>query len=136
MESKSIRILKRRKSLGLTQAELAIKVGVSRVAVGNWESDPDVEIGGEKLLNLSEALQMSPHKIIFGLDKKTLPPDPEKPINTILNALFDLVIAGDIKFRKGADPKESANYIYKKIFDIETDDQINTLTEKSGTFNQ
>lgn len=134
MESKSTRILKRRKSLGLTQAELALKVGVSRVAVGNWESDPDVEIGGEKLLNLSDALKMSPHKIIFGLDKKTIPADPEKATNSILNALFDLVIAGDITFRKGAAPKESATYIYKKLFDIETDDQLKMESEKDGTY--
>lgn len=115
MESKSTRILRQRKALKLSQSELASKVGVSRVAIGNWESDPDVEIGGEKLLNLADALGISPHYIVFGKEKAPIDVDLESMRNHVVEGLFDLVISSDISIKKGTDPKDLANFLLNKF---------------------
>ncbi|MGY8897757.1 MAG: helix-turn-helix domain-containing protein [Flavobacteriales bacterium] len=116
MESKNTRILRLRKSLGLTQADVAKLVGVSRVAIGNWESDPDIEIGGEKLLLLCSALKKSPQYIIFGKDGPIHIDEQSHTLKQLVNGLFDLVISGEITIRTGGDPEAIANHLYRKVF--------------------
>lgn len=50
----------------LTQQQLANKVGVSRVAISQWESDPTVEIAGKNLNKLSQALGCTAAWILEG----------------------------------------------------------------------
>ncbi|MFH8134843.1 helix-turn-helix domain-containing protein [Pantoea osteomyelitidis] len=64
-ESAGDRIRARRKELKLTQKALAAKVGVSHVAVSQWEKDETVP-RGENLLRVSEALGCAPAWIVDG----------------------------------------------------------------------
>lgn len=59
------RIRARRKELKLSQVKLAFLVGVSNVAVSQWERD-ETEPTGDNLLSLSSALECQPQFIIRG----------------------------------------------------------------------
>ncbi|SPP31683.1 hypothetical protein ARAF_0825 [Arsenophonus endosymbiont of Aleurodicus floccissimus] len=61
------RIYERRTELGLRAIDLADLIGVSRVAVSQWERGLSV-LGGDKLMNIAEALKCSPEWIIAGTD--------------------------------------------------------------------
>ncbi|HGJ5877091.1 MAG TPA: helix-turn-helix domain-containing protein [Arsenophonus sp.] len=67
MEMKSIgqRIRLRRKELELTQKQLGKKVGVSHVAISQWEKE-ETEPNGDNLLSLADALMCTPEYIIRG----------------------------------------------------------------------
>ena len=64
-ESGGERIRQRRKALKLTQQALANGIGVSHVAVSQWEKEETVP-RGEHLLRLAELLQCSAAWIIDG----------------------------------------------------------------------
>ena len=64
-ESVGERIRQRRKALKFTQQTLAMGIGVSHVAVSQWEKDETVP-RGENLLRLAELLQCSAAWIIDG----------------------------------------------------------------------
>lgn len=66
MSDQATRIKASRKEMRLTQAQLAAKVGVSRVAISQWESDPTVKIAGDNLYRLSRALKRSPDWLMYG----------------------------------------------------------------------
>ncbi|WGL95987.1 helix-turn-helix domain-containing protein [Arsenophonus nasoniae] len=70
MKIKSIgeRIKLRRKEFGLTQKQLGKKVGVSHVAISQWEKE-ETEPNGDNLLSLADALMCSPEYIIRGTSK-------------------------------------------------------------------
>ncbi|PAV09902.1 hypothetical protein CBG25_02590 [Arsenophonus sp. ENCA] len=70
MEIKSIgqRIRLRRKELELTQQQLGKKVGVSHVAISQWEKE-ETEPNGDNLLSLADALICTPEYIIRGTTK-------------------------------------------------------------------
>ena len=56
-----------RKNKGLSQEELADKVGVSRQAVSKWESEqspPDIE----KIINMSELFEVTTDYILKGIE--------------------------------------------------------------------
>ena len=56
-----------RKTKGLSQEELADKVGVSRQAVSKWESEqstPDIE----KIISMSELFEVTTDYILKGID--------------------------------------------------------------------
>lgn len=59
------RIRARRKELKLSQVKLAFLVGVSNVAISQWERD-ETEPTGDNLLSLSSALKCQPQFIIRG----------------------------------------------------------------------
>lgn len=59
------RIRARRKEIQLTQKALAAKVGVSHVAISQWEKDETVP-RGENLLRVAEALGCAPAYIVDG----------------------------------------------------------------------
>lgn len=59
------RVRTRRKELKLTQKALASRVGVSHVAISQWEKDETVP-RGENLLRLAEALGCAPAYIVDG----------------------------------------------------------------------
>ena len=75
------RLTKLRKEKGLTQNDIADKVGVSAQAVSKWEKDlasPDIDI----LLKLSEIFEISMDELL-GKEKKTVELN-EKPSSQYL----------------------------------------------------
>lgn len=64
------RIRARRKELHLTQKELAAKVGVSNVAISQWEKD-ETAPKGDNLLKLTQALGCNPIYILHGEDSES-----------------------------------------------------------------
>ncbi|HGJ5866461.1 helix-turn-helix domain-containing protein [Arsenophonus nasoniae] len=100
------RIYERRTELGLRAIDLADLIGVSRVAVSQWERGVSV-LGGDKLMNISEALKCSPEWIIAGIDR--------------LEKIQDLNIeASDIKILRLA----------QQLPDTEKDNLIKMLEDK------
>ena len=70
METFGERLTKLRKEKGLTQNDIADKVGVSAQAVSKWEKDlasPDIDV----LLKLSEIFEISMDELL-GKEKKTV----------------------------------------------------------------
>ncbi|WP_162500810.1 LexA family protein [Modicisalibacter coralii] len=66
MSDQSTRIKHRRKELKLTQEKLSKAVGVSRVAISQWESDPTIQIAGKNLTKLCQALKCSTDWLLEG----------------------------------------------------------------------
>lgn len=74
------RIQQLRKAKGISQEELADKIGVSRQAVSKWESEqttPDVE----KVLLLSDYFEVTTDYLLKGIEPvpREMPPAKEKP---------------------------------------------------------
>lgn len=69
------RIRNKRNELGLNQTELSKRVGVSKVAVSQWENG-DTSPKGENLLKLARSLGVSPEWLISG---KVSPDQPRLP---------------------------------------------------------
>jgi DNA-binding XRE family transcriptional regulator len=74
METMGDRIRQLRQSKGWTQEELGARVGVSKVAVSQWETGGTSNIRLKTFLALVEELGTKPHYLIFG---------PERPNTTI-----------------------------------------------------
>jgi len=73
MSSMGRRIAARRIELGMTQAELAKKLGVSRQAVSMWETGDIHDIRGRHLTLLSSVLDVTDDWILFGDSATTRP---------------------------------------------------------------
>lgn len=123
---------------GLSQTDFAKKIGASRSSVNQWENN----YHKPKLENVLTIIEhFKPKQSLCdrllasvghfpdnttGVSSSTPLPnkqtksaiDPEKITSEVVNALFDMVIAGDITFRKGADPKVTAQHIYRKLVSI------------------
>ena len=61
------RILARRKALGLTQKEVAVRVGVTRISVSKWETDDIQDIRYRHLQALSECFGCSIEWLVTGV---------------------------------------------------------------------
>lgn len=72
MKTFNNRVKSRRDEIGLTQIQLAKKVGVSGVTISQWESG-DYSPKGKNLYKLADALECSPDWLIFGEEKQTKP---------------------------------------------------------------
>ncbi|QYJ79407.1 S24 family peptidase [Shewanella acanthi] len=72
MKTFNNRVKSRRDELGLTQLQLAKKVGVSSVTISQWESG-DYSPKGKNLYKLADALECSPNWLILGEEKQTKP---------------------------------------------------------------
>ena len=77
METLGTRLKQLRKNKGLTQQQLADKVGVSKTSVIYWEKDENVP-KYESLMLLSNALDCTPDWMLAGEDKASLTPAPNK----------------------------------------------------------
>ncbi|MER1780067.1 LexA family protein [Proteus mirabilis] len=64
------RIRLRRKELGLTQKALSAKVGVSHVAISQWEKE-ETEPTGNNLFSLADALGCTPEFILKGKEENS-----------------------------------------------------------------
>lgn len=147
-----------RSRTGLSQQDFAKRIGVSRPTVTQWENG-DHSPRKSKVLAIIENFEIEndlkdallvktstdnpdDFKAIASgnfLRKKQLELtssktsiDPEKITSDIVNALFDMVIAGEITFRKGADPKVAASHIYNKVFDV--DQPLKMVAENSRKY--
>lgn len=65
MKTVGTRIKELRKALNLRQSDIAIKIGTSAVAVGNWERETN-EPDGSNLLSLAKILKTTPEYILHG----------------------------------------------------------------------
>ena len=65
LEAVGRRIRTERERCGLTQADLAIRVGVSRSAVAQWETGRSGQVGGN-LARVADALQVSIGHLLLG----------------------------------------------------------------------
>lgn len=81
-ESSGERIRARRKALKLTQQALASSVGVSHVAVSQWEKEETLP-RGENLLRLAEWLQCTAAWIIDGDGEVFATPTKAAPVATV-----------------------------------------------------
>ena len=64
------RIRECRKEKNLSQASLAKAINVSPGAVGQWETNPMVEIKAKNLLSMARVFNVSPSWLEFGIGKK------------------------------------------------------------------
>jgi HTH-type transcriptional regulator, cell division transcriptional repressor len=72
MSSMSRRIAARRTELGMTQAELAQKLGLVRQTVSMWETGAIKDLQSRHLADLAKALQVPQDWILFGGEKPIL----------------------------------------------------------------
>ncbi|WP_281083943.1 helix-turn-helix domain-containing protein [Klebsiella quasivariicola] len=120
----SERITERRKAIGLTQQQVATKIGKSHVTVYKWESG-DVEPKGKNLFSLAQALQCSPAWLMFG-DEEHTPSEPVAAISDLdprkvkLLELFDSlpesekeVVMEDLELKV-----EHFNKLYKELLAV------------------
>ncbi|WP_041713265.1 helix-turn-helix transcriptional regulator [Paraglaciecola sp. T6c] len=125
---------------GLSQTDFAKKIGASRSSVNQWENNyhkPKLEnvltiiehfkpkqslcdrllasVGhfSDDTFGLLSSNSLLKNQIESASSKSSI--DSEKVTSEVVNALFDMVIAGEITFRKGADPKVTAEHIYRKL---------------------
>lgn len=102
MQKFGLKIQRRRKELGYTQAKLGGLVGVSGATVSMWESDINSP-KTENFLNLAKALKLSVDELIAGIDmdfldeetllalvKNSYPRLPENRRRALMAALIDL----------------------------------------------
>jgi HTH-type transcriptional regulator, cell division transcriptional repressor len=66
MDEMGDRISRRRSELGLTQAEIARKLGVVRQTVSLWENGHVRDIGGRHLRELARLLDVEPDWLLYG----------------------------------------------------------------------
>ena len=77
-----------RTAKGLTQEELAEKVGVKKSAVAKWENGRVSEIKRSNLKKLSEALGLNPNQLLGDME--------ENPVS-VANELADFYLDGDLR---------------------------------------
>lgn len=64
-------IRNRRLELGLTQREIATRIGVTEASVSRWESGETGNMRRDRIAKLAEVLKMSPLKLIEGENSET-----------------------------------------------------------------
>lgn len=69
METMGDRIRMLRQAKGLTQEELGARVGVSKVAVSQWETGSTANIRLKTFLALVDELGTTPQYLIFGAER-------------------------------------------------------------------
>ena len=96
MSTIGARIAKRRKDLGMTQEDLAGKLGVSAQAVSKWENDvscPDISL----LPQLVKTLDMTTDELLTGKTSKVqvMPENKRKSLNELTMRIFVHSADGD-----------------------------------------
>ena len=66
MDTIGKRIMARRKSLGLTQVDLSLRVGIKQPTLSQIESDQTKEMEASTLAGLCRELMLTPDYLIFG----------------------------------------------------------------------
>ena len=119
MENLGDRIKSKRKLLGMSQSELAEKVGISYAQVGRYETK-DVQPPAKTLVAIASALQVSPDYLLHGT--------PEEKAN---HELSDTEL---IELFKAVEKMESADQeVIKKLIDaFIKKEQIQKLMNRVG----
>ena len=96
MDTIGTRIARRRKELGMTQEDLAVKLGVSAQAVSKWENDascPDISL----LPNLVKTLNITTDELLTGKTSKVqvLPEPQRKSLDELTMRIYVFSAAGD-----------------------------------------
>ena len=91
MSTIGTRIAKRRKDLGMTQEDLAVKLGVSAQAVSKWENDascPDISL----LPKLVQVLDITTDELLTGKTSqvRVLPADKRKSLDELTLRIYVL----------------------------------------------
>lgn len=88
------KLKERRKELGLTMLEIAQKIGVSEATVSRWESGDIANMKRDKIVALSNALQVNPSFIMGWEDKQENSYSLPQPTITENTTTFPVI--GDI----------------------------------------
>ena len=96
MDTIGTRIARRRKELGMTQEDLAVKLGVSAQAVSKWENDascPDISL----LPNLVKTLNITTDELLTGKTSKVqvLPEPQRKSLDELTMRIYVFSAEGD-----------------------------------------
>ena|SRR5690554_5870144 len=68
-ETMGKRIARLREAKGMTQAEMARRLGLSRASIHQWETDASPNIRPANLLALADLLGTDPHYLVHGPDR-------------------------------------------------------------------
>lgn len=89
------KLKERRKELGLTMLEIAQKIGVSEATVSRWESGDIANMKRDKIVALSNALQVNPSFIMGWEDKPEECNSPKPKITEDIDKHINIIkIAG------------------------------------------
>ena len=96
MDTIGTRIARRRKELGMTQEDLAVKLGVSAQAVSKWENDascPDISL----LPQLVKALDITTDELLTGKtsEVRMLPENQRKSLDQLTMRIHVISADGD-----------------------------------------
>lgn len=96
MDTIGTRIARRRKELGMTQEDLAVKLGVSAQAVSKWENDascPDITL----LPQLVKVLDITTDELLTGKtsEVRMLPENQRKSLDQLTMRIHVLSAQGD-----------------------------------------
>ena len=96
MDTIGTRIARRRKELGMTQEDLAVKMGVSAQAVSKWENNvsyPDISL----LPLLVKVLDITTDELLTGKTSKVqvLPENQRKSLDELTMRVYVVSAAGD-----------------------------------------
>ena len=94
MEIKDV-LSSRRKELGMTMKELAVKVGVSEGTISRWESGKISDMRRDKIMTLATALDISPAVIMGWMDYDPVPHPDLVPISKKRLPLYDGIACGE-----------------------------------------
>ena len=94
MEIKDV-LSSRRKELGMTMKELAVKVGVSEGTISRWESGKISDMRRDKIMTLATALDISPAVIMGWMDYDPVPHPDLTPISKKRLPLYDGIACGE-----------------------------------------
>lgn len=94
MEIKDV-LSSRRKELGMTMKELAVKVGVSEGTISRWESGKISDMRRDKIMTLATALDISPAVIMGWMDYDPVPHPDLAPISKKRLPLYDGIACGE-----------------------------------------
>lgn len=82
-------IKSRREELGLSQVDLAEKIGVNVSTISRWESGDIENMKRDKIAKLAQALNISP-AVIMGWDEVPAPSSIDKNEKEIITALREI----------------------------------------------
>lgn len=110
-----------RKDVGLTQKELAVKIGVSAQVISNWERGYTTGVDTNALSSISEVLGCS---VDYLLDRKQVLNVVDAPKQTVAIPILGVIKAGEPMFAieniegyEHVDSKEAANgeFFYLRV---------------------
>ncbi|MDZ7278084.1 helix-turn-helix domain-containing protein [Pantoea eucrina] len=111
-ETAGMRMRARRRALQMTQKNLADVIGVSHVAISQWEKEETVP-RGENLLRLAEHLQCTPAWIIDGDGEPFAPPSNISQGRAV--PLVALSQAANGLHTSAAHPQRAVNVLYTDL---------------------